>query len=113
MPAAASLAQALQTIPSRNVFGGEPLIVSVTNIHAGEAFNIGTGAPRSELEMTEYILRAMGREELQPDVRPASRGKIVHQSLATEKLRAATGWMATRELGDGLARTVAWYRDYL
>jgi CDP-glucose 4,6-dehydratase len=85
---------------------GEPAV-------AGEAFNIGTGAPRSELEMTEYILRAMGREELQPDVRPASRGKIVHQSLATEKLRAATGWMATRELGDGLARTVAWYRDYL
>lgn len=85
---------------------GEPAI-------AGQAFNIGTGAPRSELEMTEQILRAMGREDLQPEVLPASPGEIVHQSLATEKLRAATGWMATRGLEDGLARTVAWYRDYL
>ena len=85
---------------------GEPAI-------AGQAFNIGTGAPRSELEMTEHILRAMDREDLQPEVRPASPHAIVHQSLATDKLCAATGWTATRELEDGLARTVAWYRDYL
>jgi CDP-glucose 4,6-dehydratase len=80
---------------------------------AGQAFNIGTGASSSELEMTEQILRAMDREDLKPEVLPASPHAIIHQSLATDKLRAATGWTATRELEDGLARTVAWYRDYL
>ena len=80
---------------------------------AGEAFNVGTGAPVSELEMTEQILGVMGLDDLQPEVQPASPGEIVHQSLAPDKLQRATGWVASRELVDGLTRTVAWYRDYL
>jgi len=80
---------------------------------AGQAFNVGTGAPVSELEMTEQILGVMGLTDLDPEVQPASPGEIVHQSLAPDKLQSATGWVASRELVDGLARTVAWYRDYL
>jgi CDP-glucose 4,6-dehydratase len=79
----------------------------------GEAFNVGTGAPLSELEMTERVLRSMDRTELSPRIRAASSDAIVHQSLAADKLREATGWMPAHELDDGLARTVAWYRDYL
>jgi CDP-glucose 4,6-dehydratase len=80
---------------------------------AGQAFNVGTGAPVSELKMTEQILDVMGIDDLHPEVQPASAGEIVHQSLAPDKLQRATGWVASRELVDGLARTVAWYRDYL
>ena len=80
---------------------------------AGQAYNVGTGAPVSELEMTEKILSAMDREDLKPEVLPASPDEIVHQSLATGKLQRATGWTASSTLDDGLARTVAWYRDYL
>jgi len=80
---------------------------------AGEAFNIGTGSPLSELEMTERILRSMGRTDLQPQVLSGASGEIVHQSLATAKLHRATGWTAAHDLDEGLAKTVAWYRAYL
>jgi CDP-glucose 4,6-dehydratase len=80
---------------------------------AGQAFNVGTGEPLSELEMTREILRAAGQPDLEPRVLSGSPDEIIHQSLATGKLTRATGWTASRLLQDGLSRTVAWYRDYL
>lgn len=38
--AAVHIAQALQTVVSRNIDPLQPAVVSVTNIHAGEAFNV-------------------------------------------------------------------------
>jgi hippurate hydrolase len=40
IPAAGALIQALQTIVSRDIDPGERLVVSVTQVHAGTAFNI-------------------------------------------------------------------------
>ncbi len=41
---ASALVQALQTIPSRNVDPIDPAVVSVTQIHAGDAYNVIPGA---------------------------------------------------------------------
>jgi nucleoside-diphosphate-sugar epimerase len=32
--------------------------------------------------------------------------------IDSSKLEAATGWRATTPLEDGLARTLAWYREH-
>ena len=60
---------------------------------AGEAFNAGSGRPRSVLDVVDLVCRAAGTG-VQPDVRgegtPA--GEIDRQWLDSTKLRDASGW---------------------
>jgi CDP-glucose 4,6-dehydratase len=80
---------------------------------AGEAFNAGTGEPRSVAEVVALVCRAAGTD-VEPDVRgtgtPA--GEIDRQYVDSAKLRALTGWAPRVGLEEGLERTVAWYRAH-
>jgi dTDP-glucose 4,6-dehydratase len=77
---------------------------------AGEAYNVGGGR---ELENVEVARRIVGLTGADPalirhvDDRP---GHDRRYSLDSSKL-AALGWTAQRDFEDGLAETVAWYRD--
>ena len=79
----------------------------------GEAFNAGSGRPRSVLDVVDVVCGAAGTG-VQPDVRgegpPA--GEIDRQWVDSTKLHAASGWAPRVCLEDGLARAVMWYRDY-
>jgi CDP-glucose 4,6-dehydratase len=81
---------------------------------AGEAFNAGSGRPRSVLEVVELVCRLAG-SGVEPDVRGSGTppGEIDRQWVDATKLRAAAGWEPETELEDGLGRTVAWYREHL
>lgn len=81
---------------------------------AGNAFNFGANDPVSVLDMVQRILRACGREDLEPEVQGTGPlpGEILHQYLDSTAARERLGWSATVPLDEGLARTAAWYRDY-
>jgi dTDP-glucose 4,6-dehydratase len=76
---------------------------------AGEAYNVG-GDERENLELVERILELTGADRSlvrHVEDRP---GHDRRYALDTTKLRGL-GWEPATELGDGLERTVAWYRD--
>jgi len=75
----------------------------------GEAYNIG-GEEHENLAITERILALTGADPAlvrHVEDRP---GHDRRYSLDDSKLRAL-GWSPERSLDDGLAETVAWYRD--
>jgi len=78
----------------------------------GEAFNFSNERPLSVLEMTRAILEALA-SDLEPEVRGDARHEIVEQSLDASKAHQVLGWKACWSLGEALARTVEWYREYL
>jgi len=79
----------------------------------GHAFNYSTESQLTVLDITRMILRASGREDLEPLVLGEVRGEIPHQYLSAEKARRVLGWSAGYTIEAALGETVAWYRDYL
>ena len=80
---------------------------------AGEAFNAGGGTPHRVLDVVNLICELAGTG-VQPDVRgtgtPA--GEIDRQYVDPSKLTALTGWKPAVTLQDGLAKTIAFYREH-
>ena len=77
----------------------------------GEAFNFGTCAPVSVLELCREVIAAAGRDDVEPDVRTDGRQETDRQYLSCEKARSVLGWQAQVPRAAGLAQTVAWYRE--
>lgn len=79
----------------------------------GQAFNFGTEEPKSVLELVDLLLAAVGRKDLEPDVRSEASNEIPRQYLDCAKARRVLDWRPTRTLEQGLDETVAWYRRAL
>ncbi len=79
----------------------------------GEAFNAGGERPYSVLEIVAEVSRAAG-SDLAPDVRGDGNpsGEIDRQYVDASKLAARCGWRPAVTLGDGIARTLEWYRRH-
>jgi dTDP-glucose 4,6-dehydratase len=76
----------------------------------GEIYNVGGGDERENLEITRRILDLTGRDETlvrHVDDRPGHDRRYSVDSSKLERL----GWSPRREFEEGLAETVAWYRD--
>ena len=72
----------------------------------GEAYNVGTGTPRTVSEVIAAVLAAAG-SDLEPEVlggTPAGEGG--RRALDVTKIRAATGWSPAVSLEEGLRRTL-------
>ena len=76
----------------------------------GESYNIGGGLELNNRELTERVLEAMGAdwESVQPV--EDRKGHDRRYSVNDGKLRAL-GYAPQHTFEDGLAETVAWYRD--
>jgi dTDP-glucose 4,6-dehydratase len=78
---------------------------------AGEVYNVGGGNERTNLEITERILRLTARDESLIRHVVDRPGHDRRYALATEKLNAL-GWTPSVEFASGLAQTVEWYRQH-
>jgi CDP-glucose 4,6-dehydratase len=78
----------------------------------GQAFNFGWSRGFSVLEVVEAILAQAG-SALRPRILNQARAEIQRQWLSAEKAGRALGWTPRVSLDEGIARSVAWYRDYL
>ncbi|MBV9255601.1 MAG: sugar dehydratase, partial [Actinobacteria bacterium] len=80
---------------------------------AGQAFNFSNETPVSVLDVVATLRAALGRDDLEPDVRGTATGEIDHQLLSSEKARAVLGWKPRYAVVEGLTETVGWYRQFL
>jgi len=79
----------------------------------GEAFNFSDEKPLDVRQICARALAAAGRPDLEPVVLGEATHEIREQFLASGKARERRGWRPRFGLDEGLAATVAWYREYL
>jgi len=79
----------------------------------GQAFNCSLGRPVTVLELVKTIQQLMNCPELEPDVQNTASGEIRAQYLSVGKAHRLLNWQPQFTLEQGLAETIAWYRDYL
>ena len=77
---------------------------------SGEVYNIGGGNEITNLDLTHRILHLVGRPESFITPVADRPGHDRRYSLDTTKLRKL-GWTPTVSFDEGLAATVAWYRE--
>ena len=77
----------------------------------GQAYNFSNEIQVSVREIVDQILKEM-KSDLSPDIRNEVSNEIRHQYLSAEKARRELGWKPMFNLGDGLQRTIDWYKDY-
>lgn len=78
----------------------------------GEAFNFSNEIQITVLELVQRLLDLTG-SAFKPDVRNEASCEIRHQHLSAAKARTQLGWSPLFDLGEGLARTVDWYKGFL
>jgi dTDP-glucose 4,6-dehydratase len=83
----------------------------LTDGGSGEVYNVGAGEEVPNVEVTRRIVELTGCDESlirHVEDRP---GHDRRYALDSSKIRSL-GWAPARRLDDGLAETVAWYRDH-
>ncbi len=78
----------------------------------GEAFNFSNELQVTVLDLVQAILNLMG-SDLTPEIRNEAANEIRHQFLSAAKARRVLGWTPLFTLEEGLARTIAWYQEFL
>jgi dTDP-glucose 4,6-dehydratase len=78
---------------------------------AGEVYNIGGGTELTNRELTERLLAACGAGWEQVEHVADRKGHDLRYSLSIDKIREELGYEPLTGFDEGLADTVAWYRD--
>jgi dTDP-glucose 4,6-dehydratase len=89
----------------------EALIEASVERVAGEVLNIATGVDISVSEIADRVLGALGKPATLKAFVPERPGQVDRHIGSTEKLERLTGWRARTSFDEGLARTIAWYRE--
>ncbi len=76
----------------------------------GLLLNIGSGVETSVLDLFGALAGATGFKD-QPMFDDPKPGDIARSVIDASKAKSALGWEPWTKLGDGLARTVEWYRS--
>jgi dTDP-glucose 4,6-dehydratase len=77
----------------------------------GESYNIGTGIERSVEQITDVILEATGKPESLKTYVPDRPGHDTRYLVDSTKIREELGWEPKIGFEEGIASTIAWYRD--
>jgi dTDP-glucose 4,6-dehydratase len=89
----------------------ETIIETPIDRIAGEVLNVATGSDISVNDIAAKVLDALGKPGA-PTVHVEERpGQVDRHIGSTDKLHRLTGWRAQTSFDEGLARTVAWYRE--
>lgn len=76
----------------------------------GEAYNVGGGNERTNVEITHLILKYLNKPESLIKKVADRPGHDRRYSLDTAKIRAL-GWAPAHKFDEGIEETVMWYRD--
>ncbi|WP_037575286.1 dTDP-glucose 4,6-dehydratase [Phaeacidiphilus oryzae] len=79
---------------------------------AGTVYNIGGGTEASNKELTGMILDAVGAGWDMVDRVPDRKGHDLRYSLDISRIREELGYRPQVTFAEGLASTIAWYRDH-
>lgn len=78
----------------------------------GGTFNIGSGNDRSVTEVAQELARAMGKNQIEPEIVGKSRiGDIRHCFCDTDATEQALGFRATKDFREGLAELAEWLAE--
>lgn len=77
----------------------------------GEVYNVGGRSERPNLDIVREILRLTGKPESLIRFVADRPGHDRRYAIDDEKIERELGWTRARRLEEGLAETVAWYRD--
>ena len=79
----------------------------------GQAFNFGTEAPVSVVELFRLIAKLCKKPAVKPKILGTAKNEIDRQYLSSKKAIKTLGWRAGYTLEEGLIETIEWYKDYL
>lgn len=81
----------------------------------GEVFNLGSGVGTSFKDMAHHVVDVVGSGQVDHVPWPDAYVNVETGDYVTDitKIEATTGWTPAVALDDGIARTVAFYRDHL
>jgi dTDP-glucose 4,6-dehydratase len=79
----------------------------------GEAYNIGSGNERRNIEVVKAILSMLGKDEGLIEFVSDRPGHDFRYSLSTEKINRELGWRAGTDFMAGLEKTVEWYLGHM
>ena len=77
----------------------------------GEAYNIGSGQERRNIEVVKKILSSLGKPESLIEFVKDRPGHDFRYSLDVSKIKSELGWEPRTTFEDGIEQTVRWYVD--
>ena len=77
----------------------------------GETYHVGSGVEASIEEIADAVLAALGKPQSLKMIVPDRPGHDRRYLLDITKIQTELGWQPTIEFAQGIADTVAWYRD--
>ena len=83
----------------------------LTSGRVGETYHVGSGVEASIAEIADLVLAELDRPASLKTIVPDRPSHDRRYLLDSGKLRRELGWEPTAPFGEGLAATVAWYRD--
>jgi dTDP-glucose 4,6-dehydratase len=89
----------------------EAVIAAPLDAVAGEVLNVATGVDIPVAEIAERVLDALGKPASLKSFVTERPGQVDRHIGSTEKMERLTGWRARVSFDEGLARTIAWYRE--
>lgn len=88
------------------------IVLAATAGRAGEVYNIGGGTELTNLDLTRALLAAVGVGEDRIERVADRKGHDRRYSVDWSKIRDELGYTPRVPFDEGLAATVAWYRDH-
>ncbi|MEV5431940.1 dTDP-glucose 4,6-dehydratase [Streptomyces sp. NPDC052701] len=83
-----------------------------TRGRAGEVYNIGGGTELTNRQLTQLLLDACGADWDRVEYVTDRKGHDRRYSVDWTKARTELGYTPRKKMTEGLAETVAWYRDH-
>src|SRR5881396_2613714 len=78
---------------------------------AGEVLNVATGLDIPVTDIADAVLEQLGKPSTLRTFVTERAGQVDRHIGSTDKMERLTGWRARTSFEEGLARTIAWYRD--
>jgi dTDP-glucose 4,6-dehydratase len=89
----------------------EAVIAAPLEDVAGEVLNVATGVDLPVTDIADAVLDALGKPRSLKTFVTERPGQVDRHIGSTEKMERLTGWRARTTFEEGLARTIAWYRE--